>query len=251
MTSFSKRSLCIIILLTGSFIAGLAQPSSKTGTIAYRTNTFDYYRVNLETDSLAFFWKDDEGNMLRSLGDLKTFVESKDHHLEFATNGGMYLKDGTPQGLFIQNGQQQVPVDTGDGYGNFYLKPNGVFMVGSNGAIVVTTKAYLQMTGQTINATQSGPLLLMDGELHPAFNEGSPNKYIRSGIGIIDAQHIVFAISNEPVNFYDFAMLFKEKLNCQNALYLDGAISKMYIENLQRDDLDGQFGCMIGVITAR
>ena len=97
-------------------------------------------------------------------------------------------------------------------------------------------------------ATQSGPMLLIDNKVHPAFKEGSSNLNIRNGVGIISEYEIVFVISQKEVNLFDFAMLFKEKLNCKNALYLDGFVSRAFIPQLNRNDLDGDFGVMIGIL---
>jgi uncharacterized protein YigE (DUF2233 family) len=161
----------------------------------------------------------------------------------------MYQKGGSPQGLYVENYKTIVPIDTGSGYGNFYMKPNGIFIVGNHTASVLKTEDFPGHQKKAKYATQSGPLLVIEGQIHPAFNAQSTSKYIRSGIGIIDKQNIVFAISNQPVNFYEFALLFKDVLKCQDALYLDGAISKMYIKESGRNELDGQFGCMIGHIS--
>ena len=39
---------------------------------------------------------------------------------------------------------------------------------------------------------------------------------------------MVFAISETPVNFHTFARLFRDRIGCRNALYLDGTISQFY-----------------------
>ena len=127
------------------------------------------------------------------------------------------------------------------------MKPNGIFLVDNEEAKVIETSKFEQKDS-TIFATQSGPMLLIDGAIHPAFNEGSKNVHIRNGVGIADDGSIVFAISNEPVNFYDFASLFKEKYGCQNALYLDGFVSKCHLSELGRSDKGENFGVIIGVL---
>jgi uncharacterized protein YigE (DUF2233 family) len=94
-------------------------------------------------------------------------------------------------------------------------------------------------------------MLVIDGQLHPAFTQGSRTLNIRSGVGIDTAGRVVFAISNGLVNFYDFATLFQQVLHCDQALFLDGTISRMYLPAIQRDEAGGAFGAMIGTTTRR
>jgi len=160
----------------------------------------------------------------------------------------MYLANHAPQGLYIENGEKLCPLDTTKkSKTNFYMKPNGVFFITEdNTAHVVKTEKYPKKEAVKL-ATQSGPLLVINNKIHPTFREGSKNKHIRSGVGIVNDQELIFAISNEVVNFYDFALFYKEILDCQNALYLDGAISRMYIQEKNRLDIGGGFGCMIAI----
>jgi len=164
-------------------------------------------------------------------------------------NGGMYLKDGSPQGLYIEKNHQLAKTDTVQkAYGNFYLQPNGIFYIGDSTAQVLTTVDYLQGQTEAKYATQSGPMLVINGQLHTAFRENSTSTHFRNGVGVRADGKIVFAISNEQINFYNFATLFKEKLDCPNALYLDGFVSRAYIPDLGREDVDGNFGVIIGVL---
>jgi uncharacterized protein YigE (DUF2233 family) len=91
-------------------------------------------------------------------------------------------------------------------------------------------------------------MLITKGIIHPKFNYGSKNKNIRSGVGIMENGNVVFAISRNLVNFHDFATFFRDVLNCENALYLDGAISEMYLYDLAPEHNGGHFGPMISVI---
>jgi len=153
--------------------------------------------------------------------------------LIFAVNGGIYSEQLTPLGLYIEHGKRYFKLTRGDGGGNFFLLPNGVFYITEKGARVVETEQY-QPEDPVINAIQSGPILVTNGRLHPRFIKGYHSKYIRNGVGVDRDGRVVFAISNEPVNFYDFGTLFKDKLQCPDALYLDGNISEMYAPELHR-----------------
>ncbi len=251
--------LIVLALLFGGVLFSSLHKSKQevvpqaAQTIEYKKTFFDIYYVDLNKQDIEFYWKNDAGEHLYSLQNLKDYLASKNKKLLLGTNGGMYLKNRQPQGWYIENGEELAPLDTKTkGYGNFYMQPNGVFLLANGKAEVLTTKQILKKQQQDLStidfATQSGPMLVIDGKIHPAFNLDSESYYIRSGVGVIDDTHLVFAISNEEVNFYTFADLFKTKLGCKNALYLDGAISKMYLPEINRHDLDGKFGCMIGVV---
>ena len=235
-------SLSTILFL---FISCKTQETSY-GTTEFKQHTFDYYVVNLEEDSLQFFWKDTNDKHFGSFENLKNNLEKESKRLLFAMNGGMYMEDRQPLGLYIEKGKQLRPLNTRDASGNFYLKPNGVFLIGSKGAKIVQTEVFQTLADSVFYATQSGPALLLNDTIHPVLNEGSKNKHIRNGVGVINENHVVFAISNQTVNFYDFALFFKEEFGCSNALYLDGFVSRTYIANY-RNELGGNFGCIIGV----
>jgi uncharacterized protein YigE (DUF2233 family) len=200
-----------------------------------------------DPSSISFYWKDSNGKIVGSLQNLKTFVEVGKKELKFAMNGGMYKKDQSPQGLYIENSIELSPLDTLYGNGNFYLKPNGVFYITkTNIAIICQTKEFID-NGQIKFATQSGPMLLIDGAVHSAFKKGSKNLNIRNGVGILPNNKVVFVMSKREVNFYDFAKFFK-KLNCKYALYLDGFVSRTYLPEANWKQLDGDFGMIIGVV---
>lgn len=176
------------------------------------------------------------------------------------TNGGMYEPDGTAVGLLIENGQllHQLNKDSLPVADNFHLYPNGVFYVDTVGRFGVSTTAafknrFLASYKEIRQATQSGPMLVINGEIHPKFTYGSPNTNIRNGVGILreaKAETAVFVISETRINLYDFALLFQKVLRCDQALYLDGVISKMYYQNNQQmmGDLGGSLGPVISIV---
>ena len=205
--------------------------------------------INFTTTAskIRLYWKDDNGIIFRSIQNLKQYAEAQKKDLKFAMNGGMYLRDNSPQGLFIQEGKTIKALDTLSGSGNFYLKPNGVFYITNNDSAVVCQSTDFAENANTKFATQSGPMLLIDGQIHPAFKKGSANLNIRNGVGILPDNRIIFAMSKQEVNFYDFAEFFKA-LGCKNALYLDGFVSRTYLPEKNWEQLDGNFGVIIGVI---
>lgn len=205
------------------------------------------HTVNPKTQELHFFWKDDKGRVFKNHKNLKEWLDKKGSSLLFAMNGGMYLKNFAPQGLYIEKEKIVSKIDTAKkGYGNFYLQPNGIFyLTNDNEAVVCQTSKF---QNQNIKyATQSGPLLLINGKKHPALTEGSKNLHIRNGVGILPNGNVLFAMSKTRINFYDFASFFKSK-GCKNALYLDGFVSRTYLPSKSWEQLDGNFGVIIAEI---
>jgi len=147
----------------------------------------------------------------------------------FAMNAGMYHEDFSPVGLYVENGQEIVPLNTEDAAGNFFMKPNGVFFVGKDGTPgVLETSVYAAANPQVESATQSGPMLVIDGEIHPRFEPDGQSRHVRNGVGIDGEGRAIFAISRAQVSLGKFARLFRDKLGCANALFFDGAISAMH-----------------------
>jgi len=149
-------------------------------------------------------------------------------------NAGMFQPNFNAVGLTISDGEIKQDLDTTSTpkNGNFYLYPNGVFTIDKkNKPIIHTTDDFLKKKidpkGLSL-ATQSGPMLVIDNKIHPAFSSTSKNTNVRNGVGINDKGQIVFAISETEISFYDFATFFKDELHCKYALYLDGTISEIY-----------------------
>jgi len=209
-------------------------------------SNFVVHTVDASKGNLKLYWKDTEGNNYGSLKNLKESLAQQNETLVFAMNGGMYQKDRSPQGLFIQNGKTIQKANTVQrGYGNFYLQPNGVFSISKLGEASVQTTKNFNADGTINYATQSGPMLLVDGKYHPKLIKGSSNLHIRNGVGILPDGKVLFAMSKKEVNFYDLATLFKQN-GCQNALYLDGFVSRTFLPSKNWEQLDGNFGVIIG-----
>jgi uncharacterized protein YigE (DUF2233 family) len=206
---------------------------------------FLQYAVDPQQE-IRMYWKNDRGEKFRNIGNLKDWLEARNETLAFAMNGGMFTNDISPLGLYVEEGNCLTPLDTTVGSGNFYLMPNGVFYLTSGNHAGICKSEEFTSTRDIKYATQSGPMLLIDGEMHPAFRKGSPNVNIRNGVGILPDNRVVFVISKEKVNFYDFASYFSS-LGCRDALYLDGAISKAYCPEKNWIQLDGKLGVIVGV----
>lgn len=237
----SNTLLTALMCLLAAGLFSFAGPENDDNILSYT--------VDPAVQDLDLYWKDDQGQILGSLGNLKKYVEGKGQNLVFAMNAGMFKKDHSPQGLFIRGLKTIAPLDTGSAYGNFYLKPNGVFYVTTARVPVVCTTERFSNKGDVLCATQSGPMLLIDGAIHPAFRKGSQNLNVRNGVGILSDGKALFAMSKTEINLYDFAEWFQRK-GCKNALYLDGSVSRTYLPEKNWTQMDGIFGVMIGVTEA-
>ena len=219
--------------------------SCKQKVSQAESDKFASFVVNPKVSKIEFFWKDDDGRAFKSIQNLKSYFEKKGRRLRFAMNGGMYEKGNIPKGLFIQNQQMLRELDTQDGDGNFYLRPNGVFYLTTDNTAVVAQTSEFENNGEVKFATQSGPMLI-DGDINERFAENSANLNIRNGVCVLPDNQVVFAISRREVSFYEFARYFKNR-NCRDALYLDGFVSRMYLPEENIEQPDGDFAVIIGV----
>jgi uncharacterized protein YigE (DUF2233 family) len=168
----------------------------------------------------------------------------------FAMNAGMYHEDFSPVGLYVEDGREIAALNTGDAPGNFFMKPNGVFFVTKDGkAGVLETTAFVAARPEVAYATQSGPMLVIDGTIHPRFEPDGQSRYIRNGVGVDETGRAVFAISRGEVSLGKFARLYRDGLSCRNALFFDGAISALYDGN--RYVIGGQFPVGPSVVVTR
>lgn len=207
-----------------------------------------YHIVDPKTEHIQFFLKDASGKHYQNIGRLKADLSAQGRTLLFAMNGGMYMEDLNPLGLYVEAGEIIRKTNTvQEAHGNFYMQPNGIFALDQNGKAEVIQTQDFKLINDVEYATQSGPMLLINGSMHPAFNEGSENINIRNGVGILPDGRVLFAMSKGLINFYDFASFFKEK-GCENALYLDGFVSKAFIPNQGWEQLKGKLGVLIGVV---
>jgi uncharacterized protein YigE (DUF2233 family) len=240
----SKIKLSLLFLIGIAIVGSLFSYTDKD-----TQDNSDYIirTIDLTKSELKFFWKNKHGKPYGSIANVKAQCLSQNEELLFAMNGGMYLADQSPQGLYIENGNVLKGIDTSSGFGNFYLKPNGIlYLTSDKKGHIVSTEMY-KRDREIRFATQSGPLLLIDGRMHPAFKKGSANVYIRNGVGFLNDHQLVFAMSKKEVNFFDFASFFQQ-LGCKDALYLDGFVSRAYLPSMNWIQTDGKFGVIIAEI---
>jgi uncharacterized protein YigE (DUF2233 family) len=191
---------------------------------------------------------DKNGRVLRDFSRLRASLGSRARRVAFAMNAGMYDGNGLPIGLYVENGNERQALNRRDGPGNFHLQPNGVFWIDAAGAQIADTLAYAASSRPGLRwATQSGPMLVIDGKLHPKFSVDGPSRYIRNGVGIAKGRRLIFVISDDPVSFGKFARLFRDRLGCQNALFLDGYVSSLWDGATGRNEQAINIGPMLVV----
>lgn len=223
----------------------------------YKDDKYSCFILNTSSKQykINFHLKSSSGNHYESISNLYKSLDSNSNEVLMITNGGMYLQNLDPQGIYIEKSSSikklnQIKTNNNT---NFYMFPNGVFAIDSyNHPLIMVTDSFSKNINesQIKYATQSGPMLLINNEIHPKFIKGSHNLNIRSGVGISSENNsnVLFIISNNEVNFYDFASVFKDLFHCKDALYLDGAISQMYLKDIDKNKIPtGHFGPLISV----
>lgn len=206
---------------------------------------------NAETDDIRLFLRDSDGTPFGQFDRLSNHVAAEGGSLIFAMNAGMYHDDRRPVGLYVEEEQSEMGLVKNAGPGNFGMLPNGVFWIDGERAGVTETLTYAEdFAGDPPRfATQSGPMLVVGGELHPVLNPDGTSTRRRNGVGVSnDGRRVVFVISDAPVNFHTFARLFRDELGLPNALYLDGAVSKVYAPALERNESGLDMGPIVGVV---
>jgi len=209
---------------------------------SYTVCTFDARR-----DLIQMFWKGADGRPYGKFAPLAAALNAQGRQLLFAMNAGIFEADTSPVGLYIEGSKQLRKPDLRDGASNFHLKPNGVFFVGDSTVGVMESARFVARPPPVRYATQSGPMLVIEGQIHPKILPTGTSAKTRNGVGVRDGTIAVFAISDEPVMFYAFARLFRDALGCRDALYLDGSISSLFSADLKRDDALWPIGPIIAV----
>jgi len=188
---------------------------------------------------------------IRRLADVEASLGGRAARVAFAMNAGMYDQDGRPIGLAIAEGKQKHPINRRKGGGNFHLMPNGVFQVRSDGSAQIVTSDKWTASPDVRLATQSGPMLVINGKVHPAFDPDGSSRFIRNSVGIAASGRPVFVISDDAVSLGKFARFFRDQLKSRNALFFDGAVSALWDPANGRRDLTKPLGPMVVVFKSR
>ncbi len=247
--------LCLVVLaLAGPASAAKAETCRdwRFGAASYIVCTFDPAK-----DDMRLFWQKPNGRPYRTFSALSRGLENEGRSLVFAMNGGMYESNFSPVGLHIEDGRQLAKVNTKTIKGrpsqvpNFYKKPNGVFYWGAGDAGVLETGQFLAQRPKARFATQSGPMLVIDGVIHPAFLVKSRDFKPRNGVGVTEDGKVHFVMTRGRVSFYEFARVFRDGIKAPSALFLDGGTAPgLFAPSLRRNDppSHGGYGSIIAVV---
>jgi uncharacterized protein YigE (DUF2233 family) len=216
-------------------------------TVTFHEDDYTVCEFDLQKDKVELANLDAEGNPYGGFGPLQQALAAKGQVLNFAMNAGMFDKNLKPVGLYIENGKLLKKLNRKNGSGNFHLKPNGVFYIDGQTAGVMESETFARSGLKPNFATQSGPMLVVDGEIHPKLSPNGTSRKIRNGVGMMGDHTVEFVISDGFVKFHDFASLFLEELHCNNALFLDGSVSSLYSRELNRNDFLARLGPLVTV----
>ena len=212
-------------------------------------NRYTVCTVDAAQETLRTFLYDPEGVPWGQFGTLDAALSEDGKRLAFAMNAGMYHEDRDPVGYYVEDGEEAMQVVSNAGPGNFGLLPNGLLCIRDDRADVIETRAFLRRKPECDYATQSGPMLVIDGALHPRFFADSDSRYVRNGVGTSDdGTRAVFVISENAVTFHDFASFFRDTLEIDQALFLDGNVSRLYAPEAGRRDIGRTMGPIVGVV---
>jgi uncharacterized protein YigE (DUF2233 family) len=236
------------LLLLAAVAAGPAA-AAECRDIAYEDIAYSICEVDPRTEELRLFLNDGAGTPYGQFSAVNDALAASGKSLGFAMNAGMYHDDRAPVGHYVEDGVESMRVIPNAGPGNFGLLPNGVFCIEEARARVIETRAYLADTPACRHATQSGPMLVIGGDLHPRFLPDSTSRFIRNGVGTsADGTRAVFAMSRAAVTFHEFARLFRDHLGLPDALYFDGNISRLYAPAIGKDDPGRRMGPIVGTV---
>lgn len=216
---------------------------------SHEGRSYTICEVDAAREELRLFLKDETGRLLGQFFAVDDLLKPEGKQLGFAMNAGMYHEDRSPVGHYRENGEELMRVIPNAGPGNFGLLPNGVFCIRAGRADVIETMRFMRETPDCTYATQSGPMLVIDGALHPRFLPNSDSRFIRNGVATsTDGARAVFLISNERVSFYEMARFVRDGLKLPQALYFDGNVSRLYAPGLGRADAGFLLGPIVGVV---
>ncbi|RNF34906.1 phosphodiester glycosidase family protein [Paracoccus methylarcula] len=238
--------------VAAGMVLAMALPAAaaECGKMSHDGNGYVVCEVPAEQEPALKLWQDGaDGKPLRNFGNVRKTLGAGES-LSFAMNAGMFHPDYRPVGLLIVDGKELSPITTAAGGGNFGMLPNGVFCTGGTRPFqVIESRAFAKVRPDCRLATQSGPMLVIDGDLHPRFLVDSDSRYVRNGVGVSpDGQKAWFVISDRPVTFHEFGRLFRDGLGVRDALYFDGSISRLYAPAVNRADFGRSLGPIIGLV---
>lgn len=241
--------VALMVEVGGAFAQSIDTDNCRK--ISFEDARFTFCAFAVDSNNIRLFYADEHGDAFSHFAHLDKWLKAQGLYLKAAMNGGMFRPDQTPVGYYKAKDLILRHVITSPGPGNFGMLPNGVFCITPRRAQIFETRDFVVRAPECDYATQSGPLLVIDNMLHPRFLKDSTSYYVRNGVGTrANGQEVIFAISDEPVNFHHFARFFRDVLGVGDALYLDGGVSRFYAPALKRNDFGFAMGPILAVVSA-
>jgi len=233
--------LLISILANSSFANIEVIDSMKNAKIKYQNAYYQpknkeekiyFYSIKTNPSNINLYWKNKNNESYSTFYSLKKHLTKESSEPFMMMNAGIYSSNKTPAGLFVENNKIIAKLNTLNGKGNFHLQPNGIFYINNNNqAKLTTTSKFVEIIKKSNikTAIQSGPMLVINNKINSIFKKDSNSLYVRNAVCVDKSNSVVFFISKDKTNFYNFANI-AVSLDCKNALYLDGSISKIYVK---------------------
>jgi uncharacterized protein YigE (DUF2233 family) len=230
-------------------------PVADYGTLAgaCRSSTFEGSEFTVcharhQQQTIATILNDKNGSPLRSMSALERYLGKKSGDVAFAVNAGMFDEGGKPIGYYVESGKRLKSLNRKEGPGNFHLLPNGVFFGTRDSWQIRTADDFeINVNIRPSFATQSGPMILIKGKLHPQIAANGESVNIRNAVGLDNKGDAHFVQSEVPVSFGRLARFMRDKLGCNDALYLDGTVSALWYPAGDRLDTGFPLGPLLVV----
>lgn len=239
----SRYFIFLLVLLLPSVVH-----SVNCDMRTHENNRYTVCTVEPEKEDLRLFLRDKDGNIFGQFSSIQARLPDG-KTLVFAMNAGMYHSDRRPVGLYLEGDIQESRLYLNPGPGNFGMVPNGVFCISESRAEVIEGQRFQALEPDCHYATQSGPMLVIDGALHPRFLPDGTSRFIRNGVGTTKAGTVAFFVKSETaVSFHEFGSFFRDVLGTEQALYFDGKVSRLHAPEIGRSDPGFWLGPIVGVV---
>ena len=227
--------------------AEVAETQSACERVIFEDASLTHCTADPALHDIRMVQAGDDGEAYRSFSSYEASRPANAAAIAFAMNGGMFDDDGDAIGYYVENGERLRRLNQAAGPGNFHMLPNGVFFGDTSGDWRVwdTQRFAGTIENRPDFGTQSGPMLVIAGELHSDFAMDGDSLKIRNGVGVDPAGRAHFLISEQPISFGRFARYFRDVIGTPNALFLDGSVSQLWDAQTGRMDNSAAIGPMI------
>ena len=228
-----RKGLAAVLFLFSLFAQALDFEKVPGGELALAVYQGVHYAIfTAPADHVRLMWKGANGENYRTLRGAAKTLEAEGKTVAMMMNAGIFSKNATPAGLWIENGAVLHELNVMHGKGNFHIEPNGVFYLDGKRAAILTTNEWRTCHPRADYALQSGPMLVIDGKINRHFIKHLSSPYKRNAVCTTRAGKLYFIITTgyrkEWPNFYRLAEAL-QSFGCHQALYLDGSLSHYYL----------------------